>query len=465
MTISPETTPQDAVNVGEILPLLDRVPEFDVFPTVDEMTAAVEQLAQAHSSVATLRRIGTSRLGEPLVCLSVGSGAHSALIVGMPHPNEPIGAHTATYLAKLLCEDGALRESLDATWHIIPCIDPDATRLNEGWFKGPFTRTHYARHFYRPASEDQVEWTFPFAYKSAYFDRVLPETLALMRIIDEVKPAFLCSLHNAESGGVYYYVSRPAPELYPALHAIPAHLGLPLDKGEPEAPYAPVHAPAIFGQLTRAESYDYLEEAGQNPVPYESGESSSHYAAKYGTFTLVSELPYWADEHADDDTPTTESYAEVLDRQADGIDDAVAAMRTALAEAGGALTIESPYLRASRSFVDGLAEHAALSRWRAAQAEYRRPATVAERWSCQGVVHMYRTRFPGILVRALAAQIDAGLASPAVRTAHRDLERRFEQWCEEAEADTPAVALPIKKLVGVQLGAILAALRYLHSEA
>src|SRR6266702_6061262 len=179
MTVSSETAARDAANavdVGEILPLLDRVPEFDAFPTVDEMTAAVEQLAQRYPAVATLRRIGTSRLGEPLACLSVGSGTRGALLVGMPHPNEPIGAHTATYLAQLLCEDEALRESFDATWHIVPCIDPDGTRLNEGWFKGPFTRTHYARHFYRPASEDQVEWTFPFAYKNAYFDRVLPET-------------------------------------------------------------------------------------------------------------------------------------------------------------------------------------------------------------------------------------------------------------------------------------------------
>jgi hypothetical protein len=249
------------------------------------------------------------------------------------------------------------------------------------------------------------------------------------------------------------------------LHGIPAHLGLPLDKGEPEAPYAPVHAPAIFGQLTRAESYDYLEAAGQNPVPYESGESSAYYAAKYGTLTLVSELPYWADGHADDDEPTSESYARALERQADGIDEAVEAMRAALAEAGDELTIESPYLRASRSFVDGLAEHAALSRWRAGQEEYRRPATVAEQWSCQGVVHMYRTRFPGILLRALAAQIDAGLASPSVRSAHRELARHFERWCEEAEADTPAVTLPIKKLVGVQLGGIVAAIRYLQSRS
>jgi hypothetical protein len=382
----------------------------------------------------------------------------------MPHPNEPIGAHTAIQLARLLCENDALRESLGFTWHVVPCIDPDGTRLNEGWFKGPFTRTHYARHFYRPATEDQVEWTFPFAYKDAYFDQVLPETLALMRLIDEVKPDFMCSLHNAETGGVYYYLSRPAPGLYPALDAIPTSLGLPLDRGEPEVAYAPVFAPAIFGQIDRQQAYDYMEQAGQDPIDGVYGESSSHYASRYGTLALISELPYWADEHADDETPSGEHYADVLRRQADGNAEVVAAMREALATAGAELTLETPFLRASRSFVESLDRGVQVTRWRAEQEESARPASVAEVWSCRGVVHMFSTRFPGILLRALQAQLDAGLAGPSVRRAHRVLAERFEQWCAEAEAETPAKMLPIRPLVATQLGAILAAARYLELE-
>ena len=106
------------------------------------------------------------------------------------------------HLGRLLCEDDALRDELGFSWHIMPCIDPDSTRLNEGWFAGPFTRRHYARHFFRPAPDQQVEWTFPLAYKSAYFDRTLPETEALMRVIDELRPELMYSLHNAEHGGV-----------------------------------------------------------------------------------------------------------------------------------------------------------------------------------------------------------------------------------------------------------------------
>src|SRR5690606_37540367 len=128
----------------------------------------------------------------------------------------------------------ALREALDYTWHFIPTVDPDGSRLNEGWFAGPFNRTHYARHFFRPAAHQQVEWTFPFAYKRAFFDKVLPETLALMRVIDELKPEFMYSLHNAEYGGVYYYLSDQAEPLYGLLGEIPGWEGLPLHLGEPE---------------------------------------------------------------------------------------------------------------------------------------------------------------------------------------------------------------------------------------
>jgi hypothetical protein len=447
-----------------VMPLLERIPDYADFPTVDEMVAAVHRLHERHPEITQLRRVGSSRLGEPLHCLTIGSGARQALVFAMPHPNEPIGALTAVELARQLCEDAALLGSLNVAWHIVPCIDPDGTRLNEGWFKGPFTRSHYARHFYRPATEDQVEWTFPFSYKQAYFDGVLPETLALMRLIDELKPDFLCSLHNAETGGVYYYLSRPAPALYPVLHAIPEQLGLPLDRGEPEAAYAPLFAPAIFGQISRERAYDYLEQAGQDPVDGIYGESSSHYASRYGTFSLVSELPYWADDAADDETPTDEPYPEVLRRQADGEAEVVAAMREALATAGDELTLETPFLRASKCFVETLERGARLTRWRAEQPDADRPATRAEQVSSRELVHMYRTRFPGMLVRALAAQIDAGLASPRVRAAHAALEAHFESWCEQADADTPPAMLPIKKLVATQLGAIIAACHYLEHE-
>ena len=68
------------------------------------------------------------------------------VVTGQPHPNEPIGM--ATIMA--MCEYAAVGNAdvLEATgveWHFVPDADPDGTRLNEGWFDGPWTREHYAR--------------------------------------------------------------------------------------------------------------------------------------------------------------------------------------------------------------------------------------------------------------------------------------------------------------------------------
>lgn len=51
------------------------------------------------------------------------------------------------------------------TWHLLPCVDPDRTRLNEGWFAGPFTMREYAKYYHRSTVAEQVKWTFPIVHK------------------------------------------------------------------------------------------------------------------------------------------------------------------------------------------------------------------------------------------------------------------------------------------------------------
>lgn len=188
-------------------------------------------------------------------------------------------------------------------------------RLNEGWFAAPGDPQTYFRNFYRPAGFDQVEWTFPFDYKRAYFDAMLPETQALQRAIDLARPDFYVPLHNAESGGAYYYLSEPAEELIPVLHGLAESLQIPLHLGEPEAPHFKELAPAVFEMGTLRDVYDWSEAMGLDPVPEGgAGEASTTYAAKYGTRSLIAELPIWRDEDADDTTVTDTSYAQVLRR-------------------------------------------------------------------------------------------------------------------------------------------------------
>ncbi|MBN9171766.1 MAG: peptidase M14 [Microbacterium sp.] len=399
----------------------------------------------------------TSRLGEPIRVYTIAGGPRANIVVGGVHPNEPIGSWTAIQLADDLVADADLRTALDATWHIIPTIDPDGLRLNEGWFDQPGDRAHYARHFYRPAPDEQVEWTFPNSYKRAYFDRVLPETLGLMLLIDDVKPDLLVSLHNGEMGGVYYYLSRPGAALQDVLTRLPASLGLPLAVGEPESPYLTEYGPAIYGMGRISQAYDYLEALGVDPTTHIGGTSSAEWAGRHGTLSLVSELPYWSHPAADDTSPLDETYAELLRRTAADLAAAGAALEEILVAAEPDLTIVSPFLRASRAFVPMLGEMARTDLVRAELPESARPATVAERFDREDLVHCFKLRYGGMLLRALEAQTLAGLASPDLRRRTAELASLYRDWLNTPSIADDAEVIPISRLVGVQYGAILAA--------
>jgi Zinc carboxypeptidase len=447
-----------------VLGLLDRLPEYDVFATVDELNAEIDRLAGRYPALVAKRRVGTSRAGDPLWEMTIGAGDRHALVFAFPHPNEPVGGLTSIALADLLCEDDAVRDEIGLTWHIVACVDPDGARLNEGWFHGPFTRSHYARHFYRPAGDEQVDWTFPLDYKTAYFDAALPETVALMRIIDEFRPEFVAALHNAETGGVYYYLSDEADALYPLLHEIPTRLGLKLDLGEPESANARRFAPAIFQTLDPAVEYEAQVAQGLEPE-ITSGGSSASYSGRYGAFYLVPELPYWTDPAADDVTVTETAYSETLRLQSEALKEFHDFLQRLDAEAAPHLRIETPFLRGGRAFISWARRSADEAARRADDPANARPATVAEVHSCGQLVHLYKTRGGGMLLRALEAEVRAGLAGPEVRGAHRELAETFERWCADADRETPEDHLPIRSLVGTQLGAILAAAFWLDERA
>src|SRR4051794_20289872 len=164
--------------------LLADLPQIEVFPTVDEVLAFAGSLAADHPDRVTVREVGRSRQGDPihLVTIATENPRGSVLVPGQPHPSEPTGMVTVMPLARRLAE--APEQALGVDWHFIPCADPDATRLNQGWFSGPWTREHYARHFFRPQGSAQVEWTFPFRHGDFVVDAPMPETRALMAAID-----------------------------------------------------------------------------------------------------------------------------------------------------------------------------------------------------------------------------------------------------------------------------------------
>lgn len=474
------TTAPAPLRREEILDRAAGLPEVHHYPSVDELNQAFAELEAAHPELMSARQLGHSRAGDPILLYTVGGGPTaelSGLLAGGVHPNEPIGSWTMLHLARELLRDPDLRGRLGASWHFLPCADPDSMRLNEGWFHSPGERDRYFQHFYRPAGPEQVEWTFPFKYKSAHFDAMLPETRALQRAIDLSRPDFYMPLHNAEAGGAYYYLSDAMQPLHELLGELPQALGVPLHRGEPEGAHFEVLAPGIFAMGTLEEAYDWMEALGLDPFPEGSaGESSTGYARTHGTISMVAEMPLWKHPGADDVTPTHRSYAWLLQDQAEE-----------LAAAGELLmdllrrfdelprrfdSAEPPLLRASRAFLPLLAQAALSQRARADDEASQRLATVAEVHGVQGILHMLRLRFGGMFLRALrdAAHEEPGTVneetgsvndepSSAARVTPlvTELEPVYARWLDEALTEEAELqVIPIKDAAGLQYGSVLA---------
>jgi hypothetical protein len=429
---------------------------FAYFPTVDLTGARAAQLARDNPERFTVREVGRSRQGDAIQLVSVGrsDATTSALVIGQPHPNEPIGMATIITIWDRLLADGAGLEGSDVAWHFVPCADPDGTRLNEGWFAGPWTRAHYARNFFRPGAEQQVEWTFPFAADGFAVDAPMPETRALMAAIDAVRPNVLASLHNAEMGGAYYYVSPADDALYARLAQVCEERRIPLHRGEPETPLTPQLAPAVYKVPRAREIYDFATAAGLDPSLLVSGGSSLDYASRHGdVFGLAIELPYWRDRRATDQSP--DAGGQTRRAVVVGALDVQEASNARVRELFDAASPPaSPFSDALLSFlrVDEGGYIDVQRQQAETDAEFERPATVAEVFTARDECHMLRLRMAGMLLRAMA---DDSPARP-------DAEATFTAWCDEAAADDQADPVPIADLVGVQAAAIGACVDYVR---
>ncbi|PUA31372.1 MAG: hypothetical protein B7O98_09430 [Zestosphaera tikiterensis] len=286
--------------------LIDKVPEYKEFKNVDELDAFLKNIAEEHKDLVKLEVSGYTRNGDEIYSLIIDGEGPAVLLIGAPHPNEPIGTLTIEYLVRRLTEDEEFRKAFSFKWVIVPVADKDGLRLNEGWLKGPFNIINYAKNYYRPAGNVQVEWSFPITYKRYSYTNPTPETRALMRLIYKYRPIFIYSLHNAGFGGVYYYISQDIPLLYPIFRLFPKTLGIPLSLGEPEVPWAKCLGRAVYKMVTLKDNYDFLESLGKDPLEVlDHGGSTYDYASERvnNVLELVTEVPYFYDPRIEDLSP------------------------------------------------------------------------------------------------------------------------------------------------------------------
>ncbi|MFC8195712.1 M14 family zinc carboxypeptidase [Streptomyces sp. NPDC057298] len=259
------------------------------YPSVTELVHSAGGLAAHRPGLCTLRQIGASRAGRPLHLLSVGHARRSVLVVAGAHANEPTGYSTLLALAERVLREQRLRA--DTSWHFLLCADPDGASLHVT--PAPRTLLDYHLGFFRPAGPEQPEWS-PSVLPP---DRLPPETRALIRVIDELRPYLQVTLHGTDLGGSWVQLTKDIPGLAEPFAKSAAELNIPVETGASDAAGWPASGPGVH--VMPAPGSDTVHPS----MPDDARHSTWYRAHRYGGLTAVVEVPMWASDLVDDPTP------------------------------------------------------------------------------------------------------------------------------------------------------------------
>jgi hypothetical protein len=424
----------------------------DIPSTCPGLTELDELSVELSRSGVAVEVIGHSRGGRPIRCISPASGGTlNALVVGTPHPNEPIGGRTIQVIVKMLLRNPRALAALPFRWHFIPTIEPDGLALNDSWLGAPHDVGAYFRGFYRPAFRHQAEYAFPLRTKSYRFDAVTPETQAWMSAIDKLQPALMVSLHNADHGGAFNVLSRAHPELANALSQQAGAHGIALDEAGDPFWEQRVLAPGVF----LADDFCALVE--QAPGAWTAGDSSFGYASRYGTLGLVPEVPLWQEDAAQ----TTPATSDAWPRTEEVYEATVALVERALAVRGPGT---EPDL-----MLDATIEGAQTLRRLLATQKRKRSAPVPGTLAnlARRRLRMLPLRTLGMLGRWCGAR-GAGTPGAEERQALASIERQAADLMHRQLGDesltSGVVPVPLHAAVATQLQAILSAAAVVAAE-
>ena len=445
--------------------LIEGIPPFSSFRTVAELDEASRRLAEKYPDTVELRTIGESSEGRGITALVIGEGDRSAFMYGFTHPNEPIGSLTIEYLASRLAANAELGKKLGYKFILAKAIDVDGARLNEGWFRGPFDLLTYAENYYRPPPNEQAEWTFPIDYKTLHWSTPVPETRAIKKVVDEFKPAFTYILHNADFCGVYYYLSHELPSAYADLKNLPLSEGLPLHRGEPpDEPYLKSLDEGIYHDYGVTDEYDFLSKtlASDPAAGINYGTDCYEYIKQmYDGFSLTCELPYFHDEKIMDTTPTNTKRRDIVLQSLKTEADTRDLIQHVLDETEGLLGVNSRIYRSIGNFLNQVNQVEQTTYAYSKDRTFERPATVAEMFDLTVLKKFSQMPVLGMMGRLLK-EAEARTRNHRLGQLYDMVRSRLVQLNNAILKESEPQAIPIEKLVRIQLQSAIVCLKYLE---
>ena len=454
--------------------VLSGIPDYKTFFTVDELNNSSKALAVKYPNIVKLIKIGSSRNGDPIYCLKIGNGSKNTLLYGCPHPNEPVGAMMLEYLSTALAEDLSLRKELDYTWYITKTCDPDGTRLNEGWFKGPFTIKNYVRNFFRPVENQQVDWTFPINYKNWHFNGPMPETKALMALVESIKPTFIYALHNEAFGGAFWYMTEANNELYEAIVNTAKKQNIPIFAGEAEMECFEEVYHTIYKLQSMRKAYDYFDNMNADPTIFlKSGTNCSDYCGNFcKCFSLVTEVPYFYDQKLFDysKSDTTKRNCIIENQKSlKEIKSVILSMQDSIEEY---ISSNNPFRSALEMFSTLPTPSKAKMKTIEESEQYSEFATEAEKFTNLVAMKLYYVLGLGILTRTFEYELkkihkehgDNTELINRLTLLQESSERTMLKYVSQIEEKTDYTAVSINKLIRIQLESGLICMSYLDGK-
>jgi hypothetical protein len=283
--------------------LLNNVPNYTRLLTVNEIDSNIDRLSQFPQ--ITKKQIGTTIDNEPLTMLTIGKGENTAIIIGVPHSDEPLGSLVVTYLAQYLVAHPELN-NLNWRWLLIPILERRGMKLNEGWFNIPDSLAAHAKSTFREPTEDQYEWTFPIQYEEYEWTKSRPETLAIKELLKKEQPQLLCGLHHSGFTEGYYYLSQELPIIYDPLRKLAKNLQIPLSRSSPDVPFGKMYSPGFYQMYGLKDYIDYYSQKDPTILPAlrRGACSDEWYQNEIGGFSFNCEVPLFLSTKMLDQTET-----------------------------------------------------------------------------------------------------------------------------------------------------------------
>jgi hypothetical protein len=443
--------------------ILKDVPNYTNFLTVKEIEELTVNFKQC-SSVEE-RIIGKTAENKPLKMYTMGNGEKTALIIGVPHSDEPLGSLVTTYFIDWMAKHPKV-DFFGWKWLIIPVLEQRGMRMNEGWFSSWDSLVDTAKSYFREPTENQYEWTFPFEYKNYKWAQPRPESIAVKNVLKAEKPSLLCNLHHSGYYDTYFYFSKGLPEAYPRLRKLSNNLGLPLSTSTPDVPFGEILTTGFYQMYGLKDYIDYYtKHEPENLLTMRRGASSDEwYSDAIGGFSFNCEVPLF-DSSVKRDSQVSRRKLEVLlarrrRKRASTIDYCI----TVLTKMEPFFNLSNPLL------LDSVLKKVANAKLELESAEARiqaagsRNATNFEVFDNDLMVDVANLLLLGQLWR-VAKTIQRNQRTSQMRNVALGINGKILALAKKVNRRGGFVPIPLQKLVKMQLGSILIIADVLPNEA